>query len=351
MAPRKGSAKKTRYFLRCGVYGSCAISPLMKLTPTIIAVLAMTPVFVSSHPSQEHSATRTSGESLPPPDVTISEQGSKRIIKSNGIPNHPTGEFPNPGNPNAIAPQHYEFRMPLKPRENARFTEVDRQPVGVANNGVVFDPGTAEYWKNDPRSGWRMEAIGGARNLGLDQNNAHVQPNGAYHYHGVPAPLAPPDSETMRLLGWAADGFPIYGPMAHDKADDASSSLREMKPSYRLKSGERPGGSRGPGGKYDGTYTQDFEYVSGLGDLDEANGRRGVTPEYTKGTYYYVATESFPFLPRMLKGTPDTSFSRRGPGGMMMDRQNGGMRPGPQGGPGQIPPPPPPPGMRPPGGR
>lgn len=33
----------------------------MKLTPTIIAVLAMTPVFVGSHPSQEHSATRASG--------------------------------------------------------------------------------------------------------------------------------------------------------------------------------------------------------------------------------------------------------------------------------------------------
>lgn len=105
------------------------------------------------------------------------------------------------------------------------------------------------------------------------------------------------------LIGYAADGFPIYA------------QTPENRSSYRLKSGTRPTGAAGPGGSYDGTYTADYDYVKGLGDLDEANGRTGATPEYPQGTYYYVATAEFPFYPRMLKGTPDASFRRGPPGG------------------------------------
>ena len=115
----------------------------------------------------------------------------------------------------------------------------------------------------------------------------------------------------MILVGYAADGFPIYSEYAHADADDASSKLRKMKPSFRLKKGARPGGDDAPGGKYDGTYNQDFEYIEGLGDLDECNGRTGVTPEYPDGTYYYVLTDRFPFIPRAFRGTPDESFERR----------------------------------------
>ena len=119
----------------------------------------------------------------------------------------------------------------------------------------------------------------------------------------------------MIQVGWAADGFPIYAIWGYADAKDASSKLAELKSSYRLKSGNRPADSNSPGGKYDGTYMQDFEYVKGSGDLDEANGRFGVTPEFEKGTYYYVLTEKFPMVPRMFKGTPDRSFVHGPPGG------------------------------------
>lgn len=261
-----------------------------------------------AHPGHSESLSGNGTNGAVQPYVSISEENGKRVIKSNGIPNHGTGRFPNPGNPNMISPQSYKFEVPLHPRENAAFTSTSRQPTGVAVNGVVFDPATAEFWKNDPNSGWNLEAIGGPRNLGLDQNLAHVQPSGAYHYHGVPDALI--TDKGMTLLGWAADGFPIYGPLAYDKPNDPQSALRAMKPSYRLKTGQRTGGSKGPGGAYDGSYTEDFVFVAGSGDLDEANGRHGVTPEYPSGTYYYVATETFPFLPRKFKGTPDPSFAR-----------------------------------------
>jgi hypothetical protein len=89
-----------------------------------------------------------------------------------------------------------------------------------------------------------------------------------------------------------------------------------MKSSYRLKSGTRPGSPDGPGGNYDGAFTADYEFVKGSGDLDECNGRFGVTPEFPQGTYYYCLTEEFPFASRYWRGTPDQSFLKRGgPGG------------------------------------
>ena len=51
-----------------------------------------------------------------------------------------------------------------------------------------------------------------------------------------------------------------------------------------------------PAGAYDGTFVQDYEYRAGTGELDECNGRQGVTPEFPNGTYYYVLTDAFPFI-------------------------------------------------------
>ena len=65
-----------------------------------------------------------------------------------------------------------------------------------------------------------------------------------------------------------------------------------------------------------GAYIDDYEYVSGLGDLDQYNGRFGITPEYPSGTYaYFVTTDSsgnptYPFvLGSYYYGTPVTANS------------------------------------------
>jgi hypothetical protein len=261
-----------------------------------------------------------------------------RHIRSDGLPNHPTGAFPNRGNPNTIQPQRYDFRVPADPKVAANTTALEFGPFGVALNGLVFDPGTAEFWRDDPNSGWRMEAIGGPRNLGLDQNNAHVQPNGAYHYHAIPVGLVEKlggQRDKPLLLGWAADGFPIYGPMGYSDPKNASSRLKKLTSSYRLKKGTRPTEPNGPGGNFDGAYTADWEFVKDSGDLDECNGRFGVTPEFPEGIYHYVITEQFPFIPRMFRGTPDESFQRRGPG------RDGRRGPPPRGRGGRRGPPPP----------
>ena len=51
-----------------------------------------------------------------------------------------------------------------------------------------------------------------------------------------------------------------------------------------------------------GRYVEDNEYVAGLGDLDQFNGRTTVTPEYPNGTYAYFVTiqedgtPAFPYI-------------------------------------------------------
>lgn len=244
--------------------------------------------------------------------VSFSTQGNERIVRSNGIPGHKTGVFPNAQNPNSVGEQKYEFHMTLRPGFSGHVTQAGNWIWGVALNGVVFDPATAEFWHGDRRSGWNYEAKGGHKDFGLDHYNAHVQPDGAYHYHGIPKPLLK-GKEGMALVGYAADGFPVYGPRGYKDPDDPQSPLITLRPGWRLKSGSRPGGSEGPGRKYDGEFSADYEYVESLGDLDECNGRKGVTPEYPKGTYYYVLSESFPYVPRCWKGEPDESFRKNPP--------------------------------------
>ncbi|MGB0734091.1 MAG: YHYH protein, partial [Pontibacterium sp.] len=145
-------------------------------------------------------------------EAHISTDGAYRVIRSDGLPDHSTGRFPNRNNPNKIQQQNKTYRVPLNPEYRSQTTPLGMWPFGIALNGVVFDPAAAEFWRNDRHSGWQYEALGGAVNLGLDKNNAHVQPTGAYHYHGTPTGLLKnlSDSHGPILIGYAADGFPIY---------------------------------------------------------------------------------------------------------------------------------------------
>lgn len=262
--------------------------------------------------------------------VNITIANDIRTITSNGIPNHATGDFPNANNPNSISAQNHSYTMDATPDSANQVTPLNTlgstpgsnvdYVFGVAINGIPIDPSAAEFFEN-PNTGelnreWRLEALNA--NLGTDGNNAHVQPTGAYHYHGTPTAIVDGSlSQHSSLLGYAADGFPIYYKYVYSNAMNSGSGIIAATSSYRLKSGSRPGnGTTAPNGSYDGTYVQDYEYVAGLGTLDDCNGRFGVTPEYPNGTYYYVITDDFPFIPRFFRGTPDSSFKLGPPGGI-----------------------------------
>lgn len=277
-------------------------------------------------------------------EVTITVVGDQRLITSNGIPNHRTGQFPNRGNPNRISVQEQTFKIPAKPEVADEITPL-RHNFGVAINGVLFDPGAGELYDGAP--GWQYEPLSGAIALGVDMSHAHVQPTGKYHYHGLPTGLLEnvklEAAKHSPLIGWAADGFPIYALYGHSSADDAQSEIKKLTSSYQLKAGERPGGDH-PGGVYDGTFVADYEYVEGSGDLDECNGRLGVTPDFPEGTYAYFLSESWPVIPRNYRGTPSAEFGGRG-GPHGANRRGGGPQgerargPGGRRGPGRFGPP------------
>ncbi|MBW4621305.1 MAG: YHYH protein [Cyanosarcina radialis HA8281-LM2] len=283
--------------------------------------------------------------------VRIYLKGNYRYIVANGLPNHQTGTFPNPGNPNSIKAQSYQLRVPANPQIAAKIRRFQFGRFGVAVNGVLFDPGAAEFWRGDRN--WQYEALSGKLNLGIDANNAHVQPTGAYHYHGLPTGLIAKlgSSKKMLLIGYAGDGFPVYAPYGYSEPRNSRSPIRQIRSSYRLKQGKR---DSGPGGQYDGTFVQDYEYVAGAGDLDECNGRFGVTPEYPKGIYHYYITPEFPFISRAFRGTPDETFVPKEGSRVPMPGQNSPSRPTQPGSgqpppgfpPGQYPPPRRPPGDR-----
>ncbi len=240
---------------------------------------------------------------------------NERLLTANGIPDHEVGEFPNANNPNIISEQNVSTNYSLTPTETTTATTLGgpRGVTGYVLNGVKIDANTAGSCDDSGSScslignegNWSIEALGQTSfNFGTDDNNAHVQPDGSYHYHGMPEgfiSLRGGNSNTMTIIGWAADGFPIYARYGYSVADDATSTLKSITGSYQLisnVSSSRPSTEVYPLG----TFAQDWQYVEGLGDLDECNGRYGVTPEFPEGIYHYYATDSYPYFQRCVKG-------------------------------------------------
>ena len=250
-----------------------------------------------------------------------------RILSGNGIPNHEVGTFPNPNNPNTISEQNVNETFTLCPTLVSENGEPVGGPVGAiayAINSVKFDPATAgrcndqgECSLAQGQGNWNIEALGHETfDFGDDMNHAHVQPTGEYHYHGMPELLIDflGDEQGMTLVGWASDGFPVYARYGYSDPNDLTSELVSLQPSWKLKENPdvgRPDTLTALGTTYPnipipmGAFTQDFEYDEGYGDLDECNGRIGVTPEFPEGIYYYVVTDDFPYFSRCLKGDFD----------------------------------------------
>ena len=241
-------------------------------------------------------------------ETYVAIQEDSRHIKTNALPNHATGKFPNKGNPNTISAQSSTYEIPLKPQFSGK-SQWAREP-GVAVNGIKFEPETAERFVCETGEIYRIEAFQELVDLGLDFNHAHVQPTGAYHYHGVPTELVKllDKGEDLILVGFALDGFPIY-----------YSQSGRYKPSYALADELRTGdvcAYRNPKQRLekelnhsrpDGTFVSDWEYVDGLGDLDECNGTE------IDGNYAYFVTEEYPYMSRCLKGVFSEKRSRRPP--------------------------------------
>ena len=239
----------------------------------------------------------------------------KCLFSSNAIPNH---DF-NDGNAQfatGVSEKSISYEMVQSPTQeteatglnlmydNAIFLNgVKLDLLAAACYGVGPDPlGQEKIGCSDASTPWRYDPMFAGNNFGTDGHNAHTQPDGTYHYHGDPMALYDDGgSVESPVIGFAADGFPIFGPYIDDNG-----SARKVVSGYTLKSGERvsmSGEGAFPGGDYDGTFRDDYQYT-GAGDLDECNGME------RDGVYGYYITDSYPWVLACFKGSPDSSFQK-----------------------------------------
>jgi hypothetical protein len=243
-------------------------------------------------------------------NFSISIGNGSCVFTSNGIPNHDMGEGGAFATPVSAVTQ--EYKVPANPALAAQTTVLSLDyDNAILLNGVKVDIFAAAcYGVGDGRIGcnnisqpWRYDPMSPLNNFGTDNHNAHTQPNGTYHYHGNPKALF--DFSTAvesPVIGFAADGFPIFGSYFNDNG-----TVRKAESSYRLRSGTRPAGPGNPEGLYDGTYRDDYEYEPGIGDLDACNGMT------VAGVYGYYITDAFPWIINCFSGTPDNSFRKGQP--------------------------------------
>ncbi len=262
-------------------------------------------------------------------------------VHTRGIPAYPTGPFQD-GNPSQAEDQNAIYRIPLNPVQNTGTPiETNAGNIGVFINGVsLFDWRDGVAWNpntgalcggpgNQPCPGgpmaeqdWNRDAIPAER-AGFDCSKAHPA-MGNYHHHQNPSAFKldldvisdvcnlydadglyaiDPDKHSP-LIGFAYDGFPIYGAYGF-KNSDGTGSITRMKSSYYLRDiSTRENGPdvdqvitvEGPNGGQQtlflGYFREDYEYIENSDSdyLDEHNGRFCVTPEYPDGTYAYFTT-------------------------------------------------------------
>ncbi len=211
-------------------------------------------------------------------ELKIAISGSQRLITGNALPDHPTGQFPisrsddayyYDRNPNAIREHDFSLSLPVNPAIADTPSCLPMGAIGVMLTGAVLFNALDARGEN---------AL--AHEI-LDKCQGHPQQSGLYHYHGKsPCQDDPaPEAEHSALIGYAFDGFGIYG-------------------------------SRDEGG-----------VLLSSSDLDECHGHVG--PAMVDGAmqtvYHYHATHDYPYTVSCFKGTAVSAIG--------LSEMRGGARP------------------------
>ena len=263
--------------------------------------------------------------------------------------------------------QKYIRRFPLSPAPAAAKTTNGLGAIGLWGNGVAmynlldaFAYNTAQGQDVQSMMGtfiWYRNAVATEAPT-FDKSNAHQPPTGEYHYHDNPIALRYQLGDNVSynaatsaysenaaglrhspILGWAYDGYPVYGPYGYAKATDAASGIRRIVSGFTIRSGANGTTNLTAAGRHSlgkwaaalhnttqtlaasqygptvsisyplGRYVEDFDFLGDLGktqgtdfDLDIYNGRFCVTPDYPAGTYAYFVTldstgaPAFPYI-------------------------------------------------------
>lgn len=260
-------------------------------------------------------------------------------ISCSGVPSYPTGPFLD-GNPSVASNQNAIFQIPLNPSPNTgALQSTVGGNIGIFINGVaLFDYRDGVAWNtttgalcggpgNPPCPGgplatqsWNRDAVP-AEKGGFDCSKGHPA-MGNYHHHQNPSAFkldlnvvsnicnlydadglyAIDSTAHSPLIGFAYDGYPIYGAYGYQNAN-GTGGITRIKSGYQLRNitvrthhadgTDVPDGPAVSSTYFLGYFREDYEFISHSGQedyLDEHNGRFCVTPEYPNGTYAYFAT-------------------------------------------------------------
>ncbi|MFN3490922.1 MAG: YHYH protein [Anaerolineales bacterium] len=215
-----------------------------------------------------------------PHSFTISIQGDQRVLTGNGLPDHTTGNYPiSPNddaytydrNPNSISEQNITLTLPANPTIAAQPTCMGGE-VGIMLSGVVLFNA--------------FDALGRDAQVHevQDECDGHPQQSGVYHYHALSDCLEDTETGHSALMGYAFDGFGIYGYYDEDGAEITNE------------------------------------------DLDECHGHVGLIEwdGQMVEMYHYHATREFPYTVGCFKGTPSVR-AIGGQGQNQQPQQGGGQ--------------------------
>ena len=187
------------------------------------------------------------GEVTMESEFNITETETTRTLKGNGIPNHPVGTFaipadspsykyyaalPAEGYDNAaeipILPYHLEVTLPKNPQIAEKPSCFSSLMIGVALTGAAWHAEVA------------LDSLGNAYdpNAALPTDRCFGHPYATqYHYHGYSWKCLDQGNpgEQSPLVGYALDGFGIYGPrdadgklITNDQLDECHGMVSEV---------------------------------------------------------------------------------------------------------------------------
>ena len=154
------------------------------------------------------------------PNITNQLVNGKRVITTNGLPEHTTGVFPvvanDPAysydrNPNKISAQSLSYELDASP------TYGDAKCMGM-ESGIML---TGSPLNNGFDAGGRDAGAWEVQ----DACEGHPQNKGQYHYHTLSSCVT--NASVKTVIGFALDGFPLTGPKIADGNYLTTSDLDE----------------------------------------------------------------------------------------------------------------------------
>mgnify|MGYP001164707064 CR=1 FL=1 len=309
-----------------------ATSAFSQISPAITSWLRNTTGITGRHYVKGNSTPIN--DSYPANVQKVQFTANHVYVSCSGIPAYIIGPYQD-GNPNQGGNNNNIYKITLAPVKNTGTpTNTTGGTIGVFINGVsLFDYRDGVSYslaagkdQGGPGGGmgdgvWNRDAVVAER-VGFDCAKGHPAMTN-YHHHQNPSAfnldlnvisdvcdlyladgLYVIDSAIHSpLLGYAYDGFPIYGAYAYKNADGTGGVTR-MRSSYSLRDimvrthyADGTDVKDGPAvnAAYPlGYYREDYQYnptsAATPDYLDEHNGRFCVTPDYPDGIYCYFAT-------------------------------------------------------------